>query len=168
MKNDNNQKPVPNLNSATKSLQVTEENQREFVRFELSTSIKIYPLKDVSGNFHQEDDQVATNGSLLNLSEGGLLIETEDQISEGDIVFMTLEIKDVSEIKNILGKVKRVDREDKTSIIGIELTSKDDLVDDLSQAELDLMGDRFSHFRDAIKSLLGNHVPTENNQRVSS
>ncbi len=168
MKNKNNQISESKSGSASRSLQITEENQREFVRIEFSTPIKIYFLKDASGKFHEEDDQTALNGSLLNFSEGGLLIETKDEISEGDIIFMTLKVKDISEIKNILGRVKRVDEEDDISIVGIELAGKDDLVDDLSQIELDLMGDRFSHFKDAIKSLLSNHANSENRQGVSS
>ena len=124
------------------------------VRFEFSTPLNVFPLKNCDGEFKMNDNLPGLDGSLLNLSEGGLLIEMEDCPSEGDIVHLSMEIENVVKISHILAKVKRVQEESDINLVGVEFVSKDDLLDDLSQAELDLMGNDYHSFREIIRNVV--------------
>lgn len=163
-KNENIQS-ISDLNSEMNSvISIEQESQREFVRFEFSTPLTIFPLKNCSGEFQLGHDQSGLNGSLLNLSEGGLLIEMDKSPSEGDIVHMSMEIENVVKISHILAKVKRVENDSDIILVGVEFVSKENLLDDLSQAELELMGDDYHSFRDIIRNVVEKFSAKENNK----
>lgn len=84
------------------------------IKFQLLNKIKNRPLS-LSGTY---------TGKILNLSLGGLLLFAKHRIPKGSFLTLQFDLKNHLVLKNILGKVKRIEKtNDKFYLVGIEFTS---------------------------------------------
>jgi len=62
------------------------EKQRRFVRLEISSPMSLKKIKDAFGNFWPAGEGYTIEGVVLNISAGGVLVEVDEPLNEGDIV----------------------------------------------------------------------------------
>ena len=117
--------------------------------------IKILP-ENISNKIAIMPDEELYNleGLILNISMGGVLIETEEKFSEDDFLLMRFTVQDVETVENVLGRVKRIDNCDKYCLAGIEFVQQEELNDRLSMPELEILKDRISNFNNRIQDTL--------------
>jgi hypothetical protein len=115
-------------------------------------------IRDTAGNYWPEGDWHIIHGTILNISGGGVLVELDQAVDEGDVVSMHFTLQDVEGLDNVLGLIKRVDIEPEGCLVGIEFITREQLIDHFSQAELDLLGEGYTNFDDSIRQLLNRYV----------
>ena len=109
MKNSQNIKYVKDVatgegqRSASGPFRMKQENERRFVRLEISSPMSLKRLKDIEGGFEPGSDWHVIHGTILNISAGGVLTELDQAVSEGDVVSMHFTIQNVE-----LGSQNRV------------------------------------------------------------
>jgi len=147
--------------SARKPFSVREENKRRFVRLEISAPMSMRRIKNADGGFWPEGEGGEIAGIILNISAGGLLVDLDQAIERGDIVSMHFTIQEVEVLENVLGLVKRVDVESGGCIAGIEFVSANYLMDNFSDAEMQLITGSHRHFDDSLREVLGKYISRE-------
>lgn len=147
-----------------KPLKLQSENQRRFVRLTISSPINFQRIKDIFGNFSPNVDDYPIDGTILNISEGGVLAELDQPLNEGDIVAMRIIMEQVEPLEGVLGLVKRCDQDEDFHLVGIQFVRRDDLVDKLSQAEMELLSEELSHFSQTVQELLGRYLQSKRTQ----
>lgn len=147
---------------ARKPFKVQEENRRKFIRLEIAAPMTLKKIKDRETHFWPDGDKHVINGLILNISAGGVLVELDQAVSEGDIVAMQFTLQGVETIANVLGMIKRADADEGVYITGIEFLSRKQLPDLMSRAEIDLLGDSCADFNERVKQVLSKYVYREN------
>ena len=143
---------------ARRPFKVTREDHRRFIRLEISSPMSLKKLKDVEGNYWPQGDWHVINGMILNISAGGVLVDLDQAVDAGDVVSMHFTIQDVEGLENVLGLVKRSDCEPEGCLAGIEFITRERLMDQFSQAELELLGEGHSHFSTSVSQVLERYV----------
>ncbi len=137
------------------------DNQRRFVRLEISSPMSLKKVKDVFGNFLQHKEEFTISGTILNISEGGILVELDQPLNEGDIVSMRFTLQGVETLENVLGTVKRTDQDNTWYLTGIEFVGRDYLLDKLSQAEMEMISENLSDFETTVQDVLKKYIYRE-------
>jgi hypothetical protein len=138
-----------------------EEDQRRFIRLEISTPMSMRRVRDTQGGFWPEGDWHEVHGMVLNISAGGVLVDIDQLLDEGTIVIMRFTLQDVEQIDNVLGLVKRAEEDDGSCLTGIEFIDRSYLNDLFSQAELDLLPDHLTDFTDSVRTVLNKYIHRE-------
>ncbi len=147
---------------ARKPFKVQEENRRKFIRLEIAAPMTLKKIKDREAHFWPDGDWHVVNGLILNISGGGVLVELDQSVTEGDIVAMQFTLQGVESITNVLGIVKRADVDEGVFLTGIEFLNRKQLPDLLSRAEIELLGDTCSDFNERVRQVLSKYVYREN------
>lgn len=147
-----------NQMSVRKPFRVEKDNQRRFVRLEISSPITLKKVRDSLGNFWASGDWHQIHGRILNISAGGVLVELDQTLSEGDVVVMQFTVQDVEYLSDVLGIVKRADLDEGFCLAGIQFIDREFLKDVLSRAQLEVMAPQFDSFDDGIRSLLNRYM----------
>jgi len=146
---------------ARKPFKVQEDNRRRFIRLEIAAPMTLKKIKDREAHFWPDGDWHVINGLILNISAGGVLVELDQAVSEGDLVSMQFTLQEVETISNVIGLVKRSDVDDGAVLAGIEFLTRAQLSDLLSRAEVDLLGDKCANFHERVKQVLSKYVYRE-------
>ena len=141
-----------------KPFRVERDDKRRFVRLQISSPMSMKKIKDIGGGFWPEGDWHVIHGYILNISAGGVLVELEQAVSEGDVVSMQFTLQEVEQIDNVLGLVKRVDGVDDCFIAGIEFITRDYLQDHFSGGEIDLLAGEMTNFDESVRGVLNKYV----------
>jgi c-di-GMP-binding flagellar brake protein YcgR len=100
------------------------EQRRKYVRLDISEDINfriIEPPEDKGAGISPE-----FRGSLLNISAGGFLFETEKQVQDRLLLIINFRLKGHYSLENILAVVKRAERTDEgLSLVGAEFITKE-------------------------------------------
>ncbi len=147
--------------AARKPLRVEAENRRRYIRLEIAAPMSLQKIKDLAGNFWPEGDWHVINGTVLNISAGGVLVEVDQAVNEGDVVSMHFTLQDVEGLDHVLGFVKRVDSDQEGFIAGIEFISRARLADCFTNAEVDILSEEHVHFDESVRRLLNKYVYRE-------
>jgi hypothetical protein len=167
MKTDRKTKHIKDVDAGKTSYQarrpfkVSQEEKRRFIRLEISTPMSLSKIKDREGHYQADGNWQDIHGLILNISAGGVLVDLDQAIEEGDIVSMHFTLQDIEGLDNILGLVKRSDIDTDGCLAGIEFVSREVLVDYLSQAELDLLGPEYTNFNSSVRQVLNRYVHEE-------
>jgi c-di-GMP-binding flagellar brake protein YcgR len=110
---------------------IKRNQRRKYVRLDISEEINFRiidsprdPAAGISPEFR---------GSLLNISAGGFLFETDTPTKEGSLLIVNFRLKDRYSLENILAVVKRVEQAGgESSLVGSEFITRD------NRAEYDL------------------------------
>ncbi len=137
---------------------VEQDNQRRFVRLEISSPIALKKVKDSLGGFWPEGTTYAIDGTILNVSPGGVLIETEQPLGEHEIVAMRFTLQGDEVLEHILGMVKRSEKMDDFYLSGIEFINRGHLEDKLSQGEIDMLSDKLVNFQEMVQQVLARYI----------
>lgn len=137
---------------------VQREDKRAFVRLEISAPASIQPLRNDSGELDLKSSLEVIKGVILNLSAGGILVELESPLREGDVVSMRFTLQGDVTLENILGLVKRCEVNKESMIAGIEFLTEERISDLFSAAEIEILTERFTDFNAGLNALLRKYV----------
>ena len=153
---------TPEHVKARKPFRVTaDKERRRYVRLEISAPMSLRRIKDIFGNFWPTEQDFFVEGTILNISSGGVLVDVEQPLNEGDIVAMRFRLQDCEDVNDVLGLVKRSEQDQESYLSGIEFVTRDNLRDFLTTAELDLLGTSFDDFRQCVQKVLSRYLYTE-------
>ena len=140
-----------------KPFKLKTENQRRFIRIEISAPVSMRNLKDNINSII--DDEVYTiDGTIFNISANGVLVEMNEEVALKDYILMKFTIQDVEVLDSILGIVKRIDREQDSNLVGIEFLSPKALEDSLSKPEIELLQENITNFNDSVHETLEKYI----------
>ncbi len=141
-----------------KPFEIRSDEQRRYVRLEISAPTELQRVKDQSGNFWPEGEGADIRGTILNISAGGVLVDLEKPLECRDIVIMSFHLQHEIVVRNVLGRVKRCDADDACYLAGIEFVTREQLSDALSAGELEVLSDDMANFGDSVQRLLSGYV----------
>lgn len=130
----------------------------KFLNLNLTGVIELTLIKDPSGDFFAEGDSALRRGSLLNISDGGVLFESADLVPEGTVISLSFELDNGVVITDILAVINRIDSDEEGIVTGAAFVSRNDLADTLSGAELEMLHERFSGFEHRVSSTLNQYL----------
>jgi len=146
---------------ARRPFKVVEEEKRRFIRLEIAAPMSLKRIKGAEGHYRIQNDWNVINGLILNLSAGGVLVDLDQAIEEGDVVSMHFTLQEKEQLENVLGLVKRVDIDSEGCLAGIEFVSRESLADRLSRAEMELLGEEHTNFNSSVRQVLSRYVSCE-------
>lgn len=150
---------------ARRPFKVAREDQRRFIRLEIASPMSMQKVKDGSGNYWPQGDWHLINGMILNISAGGVLVDLDQAVDEGDVVSMHFTLQEVEGLECILGQVKRVDMVPEGCLAGIEFVTRETLLDYFSQAEMDQLAANHTNFDASVRRVLNKYVYRESTLR---
>jgi hypothetical protein len=167
MKTDSKTKHIKDVTAervayqARRPFKIAQEEKRRFIRLEIASPMSLKRIKDREGHYWAQGDWQVIQGLILNVSAGGILVDLDQAIEEGDVVSMNFTLQEVEGLDNILGLVKRVDIDTDGCLAGIEFVSREHLVDHFSQAEMELLGSEYTNFDSSVRQVLNRYVYQE-------
>ena len=151
-----------NVVSVRSPFRLYKDQTRRYIRLEISEPIEYSILKDDTGGFWPEGDGPSFKGNILNLSAGGVLVESNEPVSEGSLIVLKMSLQDVETLDGIIGTVKRADSDEDQWLIGIEFIPSEYLQDGLSSAELDVIPKNLTSFDKSLSNVLSRYVFMKN------
>jgi c-di-GMP-binding flagellar brake protein YcgR len=141
-----------------KPFKVYHHKRRRYVRLEVNSPIKFKifnpPVLDLNLN-----DRQTCIGTVLNISGGGVLMESDYQVRENDYLVMEVSLMGAEPLSGIIGKVKRVDDDEKDRpLIGVEFLLEDQLKEEMPSEILDSIGEKIFSFDEQIRKILLKYV----------
>lgn len=145
-------------------LKLYKSKRRRYVRLEISAPITFAPIN--LDRPLSEVDVSQNNGTILNISGGGVLLICDRQVTEGDYIAMSFELKGCEMLSGIVGKVKRVDDDgDGGYLMGVEFCPETELLEVFGH---DNLGTFVSSFDERVKRTLLKYIFTRKvNQRLN-
>lgn len=137
---------------------IQREQKRRYIRIEISEPVNYSVLRDSSRGFHPEGDRLIYQGSILNLSAGGILLLCNEAIEEKTLVSLKMTLQDVELLRNVIGFVKRCDADSDDWLIGVEFISREQLTDYFSQAEMELLPENVASFDEQLRAVLNKYI----------
>jgi len=134
------------------------DHERRYIRLQISGPVGLAILKDHAGKFYPGGDGALYSGHLLNLSAGGLLLETDAPFEEGTIVSMKMTLQDIEVLDNIIGIIKRAEAEGDGWLVGVEFVSREYLRDFLSESELEILPKEMAAFDERVQHVVNKYV----------
>jgi c-di-GMP-binding flagellar brake protein YcgR len=132
--------------------------RRRYVRLDITSSIDIKLLVPASENSN-EPGLIPFRGEVINVSAGGMLIESADALPEDQYVILEFELNSTAHLTGIVGKIKRCDTEDESQhFIGIEFCTKDDIEQNCPSEYQSLLNLQCVSFDERIRDLINKHV----------
>jgi len=147
------------MTTRTKSKETAAAHQkRRYVRLEIFSPVSFSSI--VIGEDKRARRHPAKKaGILLNLSGGGVLISTTDNVLTGEYVLLGFDIKGFEALTSVLGRVKRVEEcEDGERLVGIEFLTPDQVDDPAIATSLSRLSDNPLGFSDSLRRLVSRYV----------
>ncbi|MEW6050502.1 MAG: PilZ domain-containing protein [Candidatus Zixiibacteriota bacterium] len=137
------------------------DEMRRFVRLEITSPMSLNKIRDTAGNFWPQGDRHTIHGHILNISGGGVLVEVDQQLDEGDVVIMRFTLQDVENLDWVLGLVKRSDLDESSYLVGIEFITREALVDLFTRAQMDLLPAHLHDFNEGVRMMLNKYIRSQ-------
>jgi len=147
-----------NVVSVKRPFKLVKDQKRRYIRLEIDEPVSYSILKDKSEGYWPDGDGPSMEGSILNVSAGGMLITSPSAVGEGSVIMIRMSLQDIEVIENVIGLVKRIDKTDEDYLIGIEFITREYLDDVFSQSEIDILGDRVISFNEQLRKVLNKYV----------
>jgi len=147
-----------NVVSVKKPFQLIKDQRRRYIRLEIGEPIQLVILKDKSEGFWPDGDGPLFRGDILNISAGGVLLESDSAVGEGSIILLKFSLQEIEVIDNVIGLVKRIEQDNDRYMIGVEFVSKEYLDDVFSQPEIDILANRVASFDEQLRKVLNKYV----------
>ena len=91
------------------------------------------------------------SGEILNLSEGGILLEVSQTVPEGVLLSMNLPLEGSGSLGGVLGLVKRVEEDEEKFLIGVEFCGTKRLKEFFKGKKFSLTAQNLKSFPEKIK-----------------
>lgn len=146
------------MKDQSKTTAKPQPKKRRHVRLDIFSPVSFHTLI-VEKDYRVRSKPGQKAGLLLNLSGGGALISTTDEIQDQDLLLMKFDIKGLEAMSDVIGKVKRVEQcEDGENLVGVEFVTPDHIDDPkLAEALSRLSGDPLA-FTETIKRVVSRFV----------
>jgi hypothetical protein len=132
---------------------------RKYVRIEIVSPVDFRLLVLKKGKIGLSKNQFS--GKILNLSCGGLLLESGEALSEGVFLLLSLNLNGVVILKGILGKTKRVEPTgDGGFLVGVEFCSREEIENLASKKQIEKLPVKVASFNNKLKEIITAHVRT--------
>ena len=132
--------------------------RRRYVRLDITSPVNIKLLVPSSGK-SMEPGFIPYKGDILNVSGGGLLIESSESMPEDEYVVIELELNGTDRLTGIVGKIKRCETESQaTHLIGVEFCTEEDIRQNCPAEYQKLLGDCCESFSDKVRTLINKYV----------
>ncbi len=143
-----------------KPFKVYHHKRRRYVRLEVNSPIKFKIFNPPVLDLDLSDKQTFI-GTVLNISGGGVLMESDYRVRENDYLIMEISLIGAGPLSGIIGKVKRVDGDEKERpLIGVEFLLADQLKEEMPSEILDSIGEKIFSFDEQIRKILLKYVFT--------
>jgi len=141
-----------------KPFKVYQHKRRKYVRLEVNSPLKYKAIIPSNMDFTLEDKQTCV-GTVLNISGGGVLMETEFKINEDDFLVMEFSLVDADTLSGIVGKVKRVDQDESGKLlVGVEFLMPEQLQAELPPDIINKIGVEIFSFDEQLRKMLLKYV----------
>jgi c-di-GMP-binding flagellar brake protein YcgR len=147
-----------NAVSVKKPFKLIKDKKRRYIRLEIDEPVLFSILKDQSGGYWPDGNGPEINGSILNISAGGILAVSESAVEEGSIIIINLTLQNIEVIDHVIGLVKRAVSDQGEYLIGVEFITTEYLIDYMSQAEIDVLAQRVTSFDEKLRKVLNKYV----------
>ncbi len=139
--------------------------RRRYVRLDIASPIEMKLLVQASDG-NKEPGLIPYTGEIINVSGGGLLIESHDAMPEGDYVVMDLELNGTDSLSGIVGRVKRCETESESvHLIGVEFCTDEDIKQNCPEDYQKLIGERCTSFSEKVRTLISKYVFNQSVQK---
>ncbi len=156
-----------NVVSVKKPFKLYKDQSRRYIRLEISEPISYTILRDPENGLRSQHDEQMYSGSILNITDSGVLITGETPLEEGSLLVLKMTLQETETIDRIVGLVKRADADGDEWLIGIEFITRGYLVDYLSSAELEMIPSDIASFDEQLKKTLNKYVEYNRSSVVS-
>lgn len=132
---------------------------RKFVRITVTSPVGFRPLLLKKGRIWLSKSQCS--GKVLNLSCGGILLESPEAISEGAFLLLTLNLNGFVLLEGVLGKIKRVEpTEDGQYLAGVQFCLREELEKLASKEQIGKLPMKVISFNHSLKEVISGYVGT--------
>jgi hypothetical protein len=156
-----------NVVSVKEPFKLYKDQSRRYIRLEISEPISYTILRDPENGLRSKHDEQVYNGSILNITDGGVLITGETPLEEGSLLVLKMTLQEIESLDQIVGLVKRADADGDEWLIGVEFITRGYLVDHLSSAELEMIPSDIASFDEQLKKTLNKYVEYNRSHVVS-
>ncbi|NIP43556.1 MAG: PilZ domain-containing protein [candidate division Zixibacteria bacterium] len=140
-----------------KPFKVYNHKRRKYIRLEVNSPLKFKTFNPAQPDLKLDQNQ-ACEGTILNISGGGVLFETDYTVRENDYIVMELSLVDADSLSGIMGKVKRVDTEEGMPLVGVEFMSPEKLKAELPSHVMDQVEEEIYSFDEHLRKMLLQYV----------
>jgi hypothetical protein len=132
---------------------------RKYVRIEVNSPVDFRLLNLKRGRIRVARDQ--SFGRILNLSGGGILLESQKAIPEGGFLLLSLNLNGLVILEGVLGKTKRVEATgDGEYLVGVEFCSREELESLVSKEQIEKLPVKVASFNHKLKEVVLGYVHT--------
>ena len=132
---------------------------RKYVRIEVASGVDFRLLLTRRGEIRLSKNR--SSGKILNLSCGGVLLESSEAIPEGTFLLLSLNLNGLVTLEGVLGKTKRVEPSgDGTYLVGAEFCSREELEDLASKEQIQKLPLKVASFNHKLKEIISSYVRT--------
>jgi hypothetical protein len=132
---------------------------RKYVRIEVTSPVDFRLLIPRRGKIRLAKDRCS--GKILNLSCGGLLLESKKTIPEGAFLLLSLNLNGLVTLEGVLGKTKRLEStEDGEYLVGVEFCLREELENFASKEEIEKLPVKVGSFNHKLKEIILSYVHT--------
>lgn len=132
---------------------------RKYMRIEIRSPVNFRLLSVKRERLRLSKNQCS--GKILNLSCGGVLLESGKAIPEGTFLLLSLNLSGLVVLEGVLGKTKRVERtEEGEYLVGVEFCSREELENLASKEQIQKLPVKVASFNYKLKEIISNHVRT--------
>ncbi|KPJ49506.1 MAG: hypothetical protein AMJ41_02875 [candidate division Zixibacteria bacterium DG_27] len=129
-------------------------SRRKFVRLQVDSGMTFRKILLSRGKAGRASLGRLSTGRLLNLCEGGVLLETSRQLKAGELLLLNLNLNSGGQLRNLLGEVKRVEKvPEGDRVVGIQFRRRSDLHPKLSKQLSVLTPEGIADFTQEMKRL---------------
>ena len=132
--------------------------RRRFVRIDIAGEVS-FKIIDMS-NESQPEISLDKKGELLNISAGGILLNTGANLRKGDLVLLNFWLKNSQRLENVLGMVKRHEQEGEDDsgrieyLTGIEFLTKEKISNKYSHDLMQSLPSKVTFFDEALQQAI--------------
>lgn len=132
---------------------------RKYVRIEVTSPVDFRLLIPKRGRIGLAKKQCS--GRILNLSGGGILLESGKAIPEGTFLLLSLNLNGLVILEGVLGKTKRLEStEDGEYLVGVEFCLREELENFASKEEIEKLPVKVGSFNHKLKEIILSYVHT--------
>jgi len=147
-----------NLTTLQAISDIRRTQRRRFVRIDIAGNIT-FKAVELDVNKH-EILSLDKKGELLNVSAGGILLITSEQLRQDDLILMNFWLKNSQRLESILGLVKRLEKSEHSEtnhdeyLAGIEFITKEKAAEIIPSKLAELLPQEINYFNEALEKLV--------------
>lgn len=139
--------------------QISRNQRRRFYRIDTDSPAIVGLMDNKSSPDRQDDKPCEFEATCLNISGNGLLLMTKLEVDMGSKILMTVKLKDYQRELNLLGVIRRKERDkDNRFHYGVEFFTTEEVQLLLSASAVTQLPERFLKFNENQRTHLLNHI----------